>query len=135
MFNKEALLNEVSFKAIKSSGSGGQHVNKVATKVELNFDVNESSTLSEEQKQKLLQKLKKRLTKEGVLILQCGETRSQLKNKNLVINRFLELIKNTLIIKKKRIPTKTPKSIIRKRLKEKQKQAEKKAHRRKPDID
>ncbi|RED50631.1 alternative ribosome rescue aminoacyl-tRNA hydrolase ArfB [Seonamhaeicola aphaedonensis] len=135
MFDKEALLNEVSFKAIKSSGSGGQHVNKVATKVELDFNVNESSILSEEQKQKLLQKLKKRLTKEGVLILQCGETRSQIKNKTLVINRFLELIKNALIIKKKRIPTKTPKSIIRKRLKEKQKQAEKKAHRRKPDID
>lgn len=135
MLNKEALLNEVSLKAIKSSGSGGQHVNKVATKVELSFSVNETSVLSEEQKQKLLQKLKKRLTKEGVLILQCGETRSQLKNKTLVIHRFLEIIKNALIVKKKRIPTKTPKAIIRKRLKEKQKQAKKKANRRKPDID
>ncbi|TWO31361.1 aminoacyl-tRNA hydrolase [Seonamhaeicola sediminis] len=135
MFNKEALLNEVSLKAIKSSGSGGQHVNKVATKVELSFSINETSVLSEEQKQKLLQKLKKRLTKEGVLILQCGETRSQLTNKTLVINRFLEIIKNALIVKKKRIPTKTPKAIIRKRLKEKQKQAKKKANRRKPDID
>lgn len=135
MFNKEALLNEVSLKAIKSSGSGGQHVNKVATKVELSFSVNETSVLSEEQKQKLLQKLKKRLTKEGVLILQCGETRSQLKNKTLVIHRFLEIIKNALIVKKKRIPTKTPKAIVRKRLKEKQKHAKKKANRRKPDID
>ncbi|WNH13714.1 alternative ribosome rescue aminoacyl-tRNA hydrolase ArfB [Thalassobellus suaedae] len=135
MFNTEALLKELTFKAIRSSGAGGQHVNKVASKVELIFNLKESSVLNEEQKQRLFYKLENRLTKEGVLILQCGESRSQHKNKELVINRFLNLIRTGLIIPKKRISTKIPKSVIRKRLKNKRNLSEKKANRRKPNLD
>jgi ribosome-associated protein len=135
MFNKDVLLNELTFKAIRSSGSGGQHVNKVSSKVELIFDVSNSNAFSENQKERLLLKLQNRLTKESVLMLQCDESRSQHKNKELVIKRFLELIKYGLIIPKKRIPTKIPKSVIRKRLKSKRQLSDKKANRKKPDLD
>ncbi len=132
---KEQLISELSFKAVRSSGSGGQHVNKVATKVELYFDLENSSVLAEEKKEKLKEFLRKKLNKDGVLILQCSQTRSQLKNKELVIKKFFELIEKGLKEQKKRIPTKTPKSVIKKRLANKQLIAKKKANRKKPDID
>lgn len=135
MFNEDVLLNELTFKAIRSSGSGGQHVNKVSSKVELVFDVSNSLAFSENQRERILMKLQNRLTKDHVLLLQCDESRSQHKNKELVIKRFLELIKYGLIIPKKRIPTKIPKSVIRKRLKSKRQLSDKKANRKKPDID
>lgn len=135
MFNEEALLKELTFKAIRSSGSGGQHVNKVASKVELFFNLNTSEVFDDKQKNTLQEKLQNRLTKDGVLILQCGESRSQHKNKIIVIKRFLELLKNALVKEKKRVPTKIPRAVIRKRLKNKKYRSEKKANRKKPDID
>jgi len=135
MFNEEALLKELTFKAIRSSGSGGQHVNKVASKVELFFNLNTSEVFDDKQKNTLQEKLQNRLTKDGVLILQCGESRSQHKNKTIIIKRFLELLKNALVKEKKRVPTKIPRAVIRKRLKNKKYRSEKKANRKKPDID
>ncbi|AUP79861.1 alternative ribosome rescue aminoacyl-tRNA hydrolase ArfB [Flavivirga eckloniae] len=135
MFNEDLLLQELTYKAIRSSGSGGQHVNKVSSKVELAFNLNESVVFNEEQKERLQSKLQHRLTKEGVLILQCDESRSQHKNKELVIKRFLELIRLGLVVQKKRIPTKTPKAVKRKRLKDKRSHSEKKTNRKKPDIE
>ena len=135
MLDKEALLQELNFKAIRSSGAGGQHVNKVASKVELTFNMTESHALNETQKERLLRKLQPKLTNEGVLILQCGESRSQHKNKDIVISRFFELLEKGLIVPKKRIPTKIPKSAIKKRLKSKRNLSEKKANRRKPDLE
>ncbi len=132
---KEQLISELSFKAVRSSGSGGQHVNKVATKVELYFDLENSSVLTEEKKEKLKEFLRKKLNKDGILILQCSQTRSQLKNKELVIKKFFELIEKGLKEQKKRIPTKVPKSVIKKRLAKKQQIAKKKANRKKPEID
>jgi len=134
MFYEEAILHELTFKAIRSSGSGGQHVNKVSSKVELTFNLSESLLFDDDQKERLLSKLQHRLTKEGVLILQCGESRSQHKNKEIIIKRFLVLIKDTLKVPKKRKPTKVPKSVIKKRLKSKRKQSEKKVNRQKPDL-
>lgn len=133
--NQEQLISELTFKAVRSSGSGGQHVNKVATKIELQFNLEASSGVTEEEKEKLKDYLKNRLTKSGILILQCSETRSQLKNKQLVIKKFIELIREGLIEKRERIPTKTPKAAIKKRLQTKRLQAQKKASRKKPDID
>ncbi|OEK09301.1 peptide chain release factor 1 [Flavivirga aquatica] len=135
IFNEELILRELKFKAISSSGSGGQHVNKVASKVELVFNLFESSVFNSEQKERLRVKLQHRLTKDFILILQCDESRSQHKNKELVIKRFLRLIKFALIIPKRRIPTKTPKSVIRRRLKNKSKLSDKKINRRKPNVD
>ena len=85
MFNEDLLIRELEFKAIRSSGSGGQHVNKVASKVELYFNIEESLVLSFEQKELLQSNLKNRLTKDSILILQCDETRSQHRNKELII--------------------------------------------------
>ena len=133
--NKEKLITELGFKAVRSSGSGGQHVNKVATKVELYFDIENSQNLAEEEKAKLKEFLRNKLNKDNILILQCSETRSQFKNKELVIKKFLDLIEEGLKEQKKRIPTKTPKAVIKKRLAKKRKTAEKKANRKKPDVE
>ena len=135
MFDKDALLNELSFKAIRSSGAGGQHVNKVSSKIELVYNLEESAIFHEEQKERLQNKLQSRLTKEGVLMLQCDESRSQHKNKELVIKRFFELIERSLFVPKERIPTKIPRAVVKKRLKSKRNVSDKKAYRKKPDID
>jgi ribosome-associated protein len=135
MFDEEAILQELTFKAVRSSGSGGQHVNKVSSKVELLFNVSESLILDDEQKVRVFDKLQSRLTKESILILQCDETRSQHKNKVLIVKRFLSLLTEALKVPKKRKPTKVPKAVIRKRLKNKRIHSDKKANRKKPDID
>jgi ribosome-associated protein len=135
MFDKHALILELTFKAIRSSGAGGQHVNKVSSKIELIFDLNESLVFDDEQKERLLNKLQNRFTKDNVLLLQCDESRSQHKNKEVVTKRFFELLESGLFVPKKRIPTKIPKSVIKKRLKSKRKLSDKKANRQKPDLE
>lgn len=134
MFDEGTILQELTFKAIRSSGSGGQHVNKVSSKVELTYNLKESSVFNDVQKIRLLFRLKNRLTKDGILILQCGESRSQHKNKEIIVKRFIEILKNALKVPKKRRPTKIPKSVIKKRLKQKRHLSEKKAGRKKPDL-
>lgn len=133
--NADTLISELTFKAVRSSGSGGQHVNKVSSKIELHFDLVNSKSFSDDEKQLLLKTLSNRLTKEKRLVLQCDEHRSQHKNKELVIKRFLDLIKEGLIVPKKRKPTKTPKAVIKKRQESKRKQSQKKANRKTPDLD
>ncbi len=133
--NPEILLTELQFKATRSSGAGGQHVNKVASQMELSFDIPNSAGLSETEKERLLEKLKSRLTKEGILQLSCSESRSQHKNKTLVIERFLDLIKTNLRVQKPRKKTKPGKGAIEKRLTSKKNIALKKAHRKPPKID
>ncbi|WP_282085511.1 alternative ribosome rescue aminoacyl-tRNA hydrolase ArfB [Aquimarina algiphila] len=132
--NTSVIINELKFKAVRSSGAGGQHVNKVSSKIELSFDVMASMGLTDDEKLVLTQKLDSRLTKSGILLLQCGESRSQHRNKELVIKRFLDMLKTGLRIPKKRKPTKPSRAAIRKRLDNKQKQALKKANRRKPPL-
>ena len=131
----ENLRKELSFKAMRSSGAGGQHVNKVSSKVELTFDLANSIAVSEEEKALLLKNLATKLTKERVLILQCDETRSQHRNKEIVIERFLNLMAAGLKRPKKRKATKPSKASIKKRLTSKKKLSEKKGARKKPDID
>ncbi|MFV5686922.1 alternative ribosome rescue aminoacyl-tRNA hydrolase ArfB [Flavobacterium sp. GB2R13] len=131
---KEKIISELSFKAVRSSGAGGQNVNKVSSKVVLTFDLKNSQALTEEEKLLLETKLYSRLTTDLVLILNCDEDRSQLKNKEIVIKRFLEIIKNGLFVPKERKPTKIPKSVIRKRIKDKKNISEVKKNRRKPDL-
>ncbi|WP_163517086.1 alternative ribosome rescue aminoacyl-tRNA hydrolase ArfB [Gelidibacter japonicus] len=133
--NKDILQSELQFKAVRSSGAGGQNVNKVASKVELIFDLEASNGLTDDEKVLLKQNLRNRLTKENILLLQCEESRSQHKNKTLVVQRFFDLIEEGLIIPKKRIPTKIPRSVVRKRLKAKRKTSDKKAGRRPPELE
>jgi ribosome-associated protein len=134
MFNEENLLKEPEFKAVLSGGPGGQHANKVSSKVELSWDVANTEIFSEEEIQLLLKNLKTRLTKENILILTSGETRSQHKNKEIVIEKFLELIKEGLKKPKTRKKTKPSKAAKQKRLQEKKQQAEKKERRKGPEI-
>ena len=101
----ENIIKELNFKAIRSSGAGGQHVNKTSSKIELTFDLENSNSLSDDEKTLLKTKLSSKLTNENVLILFCEETRSQHRNKDLAIKRFLGLIKTNLIRPKKRKKT------------------------------
>ncbi len=130
----DLLLAELQFKAVRSSGAGGQNVNKVSSKVVLTFDLNVSQALSDEQKILISEKLRTKLTSENILILNCDEDRSQLKNKEIVTKRFLELIKKSLVVPKKRKPTSVPKSVIEKRIKDKKTNSEVKQNRKKPEL-
>ena len=131
----EKIISELSFKAVRSSGAGGQNVNKVSSKVVLTFDLNTSQALSEEEKALLLTNIAPRLTTENILILNCDEDRSQLKNKDIVVKRFLEIIKKGLHVPKVRKATKIPKSVIKKRIKDKKNISEIKQSRRKPNFE
>lgn len=132
--DKEKIISELTFKAVRSSGAGGQNVNKVSSKVVLTFDLVNSVALSDEEKQLSIKKLKFKVTFEGILILNCDEDRSQLKNKGIVTKRFLELIEKSLVVPKERKPTKVPKSVVEKRLKDKSTTAEVKQNRKKPEL-
>jgi ribosome-associated protein len=131
----QKLISELQYKAVRSSGAGGQNVNKVSSKVVLSFDLKNSQALSEEEKVLLEKNLSSRLTTDLILILNCDEDRSQLKNKEIVTKRFLELIKKALIVPKIRKATKVPKSVIKKRIKDKKNLSEIKKSRRKPNLD
>ena len=131
----EKIIQELQYKAVRSSGAGGQNVNKVSSKVVLNFDLNTSKALSDEQKELISLKLSSRLTSENILILNCDEDRSQIKNKAIVTKRFLEILKNALIVPKIRKATKIPKSVIRKRIKDKKNISEVKNNRKKPNFE
>lgn len=129
--NKEKLHIELQFKAIRSSGAGGQHVNKVASKIELTFDIATSNGLSNEEKELLYKNLATKLTKENVLILTCQESRSQHRNKELVTERFFNVIAKNLIIPKVRKKKKPSKLARQKRLDAKKRVSEKKESRKK----
>lgn len=133
--DRDVILSELQFKAIRSSGPGGQHANKVSSKVEVTFDITGSNGLSEREKNRLALKLKSKVSKNGWLLLQCDESRSQHTNKSIVIKRLLALLETALIIPKKRRPSKPSRSSIEKRLKSKKKDALKKANRSKPRLD
>ncbi|SCY76066.1 alternative ribosome rescue aminoacyl-tRNA hydrolase ArfB [Flavobacterium caeni] len=130
----EKTLSELQFKAVRSGGAGGQNVNKVSSKVVLTFDLNASQSLSDDEKALVEKNLATRLTTENLLILTADDDRSQLKNKDIVTKRFLKLIQKALVVPKKRKPTKVPRSVIEKRIKEKRNQSEIKQSRQKPRL-
>jgi len=133
--NSEQLLRELEFKAVRSSGPGGQHVNKTSSKVSVQLHIANSIAFSESEKERLLVKLEQRITSEGFIILQCGETRSQHRNKAIVIQRLLNLISENLRVRKPRKRTKPSRLAIEKRLKNKKQRAMKKSNRKPPKID
>lgn len=132
--NIEVLLTELNFKAMRSSGPGGQHVNKTASKIEVSFNIEESKALSDDEKKLLLERLNPRISSEGVLSLQCSESRSQHRNKTIVVDRLIELLQQNLKVSKPRKKTKPSKSSVEKRLKAKRLHAYKKLHRKPPSL-
>lgn len=134
MMETEKIRSELQFKAARSSGAGGQNVNKVSSKVILSFDLNTSLGLTDVEKTLLRERLGTRLTTQGVLNLQCDEDRSQLRNKELVTKRFLSLMEKALLVPKKRKPTKIPRAVIEKRIKSKRNTSSIKQLRQKPDF-
>jgi ribosome-associated protein len=129
------LKSELVYKYVRSSGSGGQHVNKVSSKAELYFNIETSKVFNEAQKNQLITFFNNRLTKDGILILACDESRSQFRNKAIVTQRFIKLMEDGLKEEKERLATKIPRSVKRKRLNTKRINAQKKASRKPPELD
>ena len=126
----DAFLPEITFQTSRSSGPGGQNVNKVESRVELRWHLMDSQVLADAQKQLILEKLAGQLTAEGLLLLTAQDDRSQLRNKEIVLARFHELLLKSLRRPKPRKATRPSKSAVRKRLEGKKIQGEKKANRR-----
>ncbi len=130
--DKELILNELDYKAVRSSGPGGQHANKTASKVELAFNVSGSEGLSEYEKKRITKKLSGRINKDGVLKMASEDSRSQHTNKEIVTQNFLFELGEALKKKKPRKKTKPTKASKLKRLKAKKKKSEIKANRKDP---
>lgn len=129
--DNESLKKELTYRTSRSGGAGGQHVNKVESKVTLIWDIQASQVLTEDERTRVSHKLANRLNGEGVLQMEASSERSQVKNKEIVTERFFNLLRQALKIEKKRVATKVPKSQILDRLDRKKKQSQKKQNRRK----
>ncbi len=132
--NKEQILKELKFKYVRSSGPGGQHVNKVASKVLVFFDLQKSDGLDTNEKNLIASKLSSRLTNDLVLIMECDENRSQIRNKEKVISRLISLLKKAAFVAKKRLSTKPTKSSVKRKLEQKKRRGELKKNRMKPRM-
>jgi ribosome-associated protein len=133
--SKEEILKAVAFKTSRSGGSGGQHVNKVSSKVELILNIPDAPFFSDEQKALLQERLSGKLDRTGNLHIIAQADRSQLANKETAIIKLLNVLATALHVDKARKPTKIPKAVIKKRLANKQSTAFKKELRKRPQWD
>ena len=131
MSRDQRLMDEMTFRTSRSSGKGGQNVNKVETRVEAMLNVRDSHALTDAEKQLLAVRLRNRISKEGILAVDCQESRSQVRNRQMAVEMLLRLIHRALTVKKRRIATKMSEGAKRQRVKEKRQLGEKKARRRK----
>jgi ribosome-associated protein len=127
--------DELRLQAVRSSGPGGQHVNKTSTKIELRWNVQESAALSDAQRERLLDKLASRLDASAELRLTCDETRSQKRNREIVLERLQRIVKEALHVPKRRKKTRATAGSKKRRLKEKKERGEIKKMRRRPSDD
>ena len=127
--DRDQIQKEVNFKAVASSGAGGQHVNKVATKVQLYFDVLNSLAFAKAEHSRIIARLNNRLTNEGVLILSDQSSRSQATNKQRVLQSLYALLEEARKPIKVRKKTGIPKAVKRKRLEAKRRKSDKKSNR------
>ena len=122
--NREQIKKELQYRTARSSGAGGQHVNKVETKVEVIFDIASSLGLSEQEKTLIISKIENKLTKEGLLQISSQEARSQLQNKEITDKKLFRLLTDSLIVEKERKPVQVPKGIVAARKKAKSMRSE-----------
>ena len=126
---------ELDVRASRSSGAGGQHVNKTSSRIEISWNIAKSSAITEEQRDRLLAKLSSRLSEEGAIRVVASDTRSQLRNREAAEQRLTETIARALVIPRKRKPTKRPRAANEARLVEKKKHSERKRERKRPITD
>lgn len=131
---KKLLENEVRFSTSRSSGPGGQNVNKVNTQVELRFSLNETAIFSEVEKSRILEKLKNKINSAGELILSSQQARTQLENKELVTIKFFNAIESALRVKRTRIKTAPSPASVKQRLDTKKNVSAKKQLRKPPEL-
>lgn len=125
---------ELSFTTSRSGGPGGQHANKVESRVTLRFDVDASASLDDEQKRRIHDRLGNRIGKDGVLQVSCDSSRSQAANRAEATRRFAELLRRALRPRRRRRPTRPSRAAVERRLERKRQRAEKKRRRRKPRL-
>jgi ribosome-associated protein len=122
--------SEVSFRFSRSGGPGGQNVNKVSSRVEVEFDIMNSQVLNDTQRRRLLQRLSSRLDNNGILRVQVDDSRSQWQNRQIALKRLAELLSNALKVQKRRLPTRRPAAANSRRLEAKKRRGEIKRGRR-----
>jgi ribosome-associated protein len=127
-------LAELEYRASRSGGPGGQHVNTSSTRIEVWWDIAAAGSVSAEQRSRLLARLASRLDSRGRLRLVSSGSRSQLRNREEVTSRLREIVAQALTVPKKRRPTRPTRAVKAARLEEKRRQAEKKRERRRPDA-
>jgi ribosome-associated protein len=130
MSRDRQLIEEITFRTSRSSGKGGQNVNKVETRVEAVLDVTNSQALNEAEKQMMAVRLRSRISNEGLLAVACQESRSQVHNKKLAVEALLQLVHKALTVPKRRLATKVSEGAKRQRLQDKRALKEKKSGRR-----
>ena len=132
--NESVLIprGELEVRASRSSGAGGQHVNKTSSRIEISWNVASSGALTDEQRERLLTRLSSRLSEEGAIRVVASETRSQLRNREAAEQRLGETIAKALMVQKKRRATKRPRAANEARLVEKKKHSERKRDRKRP---
>lgn len=126
--------SELEFTASRSSGPGGQHVNKASTRVTLSFDLRGSSSLDERQKRRITSRLSTRVTKDGVLKLHAQRHRSRSANREELVERFAALLREALRRRKRRRKTRPPRSAVERRLEDKRRRSRLKERRSSRDL-
>jgi len=131
----EIPRSELTFRATRAGGPGGQHVNKTASRIELTWNVETSRALSEEQRSRLRDKLGGRLDSSGAIRVVASESRSQVRNRDDAEQRLIQLLRRALVVPKKRRPTRPSRASVKSRLESKRKLSDKKRERRTQDFD
>lgn len=126
---------ELVMRATRSSGAGGQHVNKTSSRIQISWNLRDSRAITDEQRERLMQRLASRISDEGIIRTVASDTRSQLRNRETAERRLAETVAKALTVQKKRKPTRRPRAANESRLTEKKKHSDKKRERKRPITD